>query len=102
MASTKPAMPVRREVVDEVLHPGEVGVAGRRHAVLPAQSSRSRSPPQSLMLNGGLARMKSAFRSGCRSSWKVSACCGPRLASMPRIARFILARRQVVGFDSWP
>ncbi len=26
----------------------------------------------------------------------------PRLASMPRIARFILASRQVVGFDSWP
>ena len=28
--------PGRREVVDEVLDPGEVGVAGRRHAVLPA------------------------------------------------------------------
>ena len=27
---------VRREVVDEVLHPGEVGVALGRHAVLPA------------------------------------------------------------------
>ena len=26
-----------REVVDEVLHPGEVGVAARRHAVLPAR-----------------------------------------------------------------
>ena len=28
------------------------------------------SPPQSEILNGGLARMKSALRSGCRSSWK--------------------------------
>ena len=53
-------------------------------------SSRRRSPPQSLMLNGGLARTKSAFRSGCRSLWKLSACSGPRLASMPRMARFIL------------
>ena len=50
----------RREVVDDVLDPGEVGVARRRHAVLPAHVSRSRSPPQSLTLNGGLARMKSA------------------------------------------
>ena len=33
LASTKPAMPGRREVVDEVLHPGEVGVAGGRRAV---------------------------------------------------------------------
>ena len=36
LASTKPASPVGRQVVDEVLHPGEVGVARRRHAVLPA------------------------------------------------------------------
>ena len=36
LASTKPATPVGREVVDDVLHPGEVGVARRRHAVLPA------------------------------------------------------------------
>ena len=47
---------VGREVVDEVLHPGEVGVARGRHAVLQRSSSRSRSPPQSLSLNGGLAR----------------------------------------------
>ena len=36
LARTKPAMPVGREVVDEVLHPGEVGVALGRDAVLPA------------------------------------------------------------------
>jgi hypothetical protein len=46
----------RREVVEEVLHPREVGVAGGRHAVLPAHVVRRRSPPQSLSLNGGLAR----------------------------------------------
>ena len=57
LARTKPAMPVGREVVDEVLHPGEVGVARRRHAVLPsACRPRSSSPRQSLSLNGGLAR----------------------------------------------
>ena len=36
LARTKPAMPCGREVVDEVLHPGEVGVALGRDAVLPA------------------------------------------------------------------
>jgi hypothetical protein len=36
LASTKPAMPLGREVVDEVLHPGEVGVALGRDAELPA------------------------------------------------------------------
>src|SRR5665647_1499537 len=35
-------------------------------------SSRRRSPPQSETLNGGLARMKSALRSGCLSLWNVS------------------------------
>ena len=48
--------PGGREVVDEVLHPGVVGVAGRRRAVVPARRPRSSSPPQSLLLNGGLAR----------------------------------------------
>ena len=33
----------------------------------PIISCRRFSPPQSLMLNGGLARMKSALRSGCKS-----------------------------------
>ena len=57
-------------------------------------SSRSSSPRQSLTLKGGLARMKSAFRSGWRSLWKVSPCA--IWPSMPRMARFILASRQVV------
>ena len=35
LASTKPANPVRREMVDEMLHPGKVRITGRRHAVLP-------------------------------------------------------------------
>ena len=44
-----------REVVDEVLHPGVVGVARGRHAVT-ASARRRRSRHQSLSLNGGLAR----------------------------------------------
>src|SRR6267378_5824503 len=59
-------------------------------------SCRKFSPPQSLMLKGGLARMKSALRSGCKSARKLSALRGPRLASMPRMARFIRASFQVV------
>ena len=57
-------------------------------------SSLSRSPPQSEMLKGGLARMKSALRSGWRSLWKVSP--WAIWPSMPRMARFIRASRQVV------
>ena len=45
--------------------------------------------------------MKSARRSGCWSSWNESAHSAPRLASMPRMARFIFANRQVVGLLSW-
>src|SRR5258708_5802080 len=48
------------------------------------------------MLNGGLARMKSALMSGCKSARKLSTLRGPRLASMPRMARFIRASFQVV------
>ena len=74
LASTKPAMPLGVKVV--------AGSAGptrswrcrhRRHAELPATCrSRSRSPPQSETLKGGFARIKSARRSGWRSSWKLS------------------------------
>jgi hypothetical protein len=46
------------------------------------------------MLKGGLARMKSAFKSGWRSAWKVSP--WAIWPSMPRMARFIFASRQVV------
>ena len=35
LASTKPAMPRGARWYKKVLHPGEVGVAHRRHAVLP-------------------------------------------------------------------
>ena len=58
------------------------------------RSSASRSPPQSETLKGGLARMKSALRSGWRSSWKLSP--WAIRPSMPRMARFIFASRQVV------
>ena len=87
--------PFRRQVMDHVLHPGKVRIAPRCGTPnFQRLSSASRSPPQSDTLNGGLARMKSAFRSGCRSSWKLSpwAIC----PLMPRIARFIWANRQVV------
>ena len=36
LARTKPAMPVGREMINDVLHPGEVGVADGRLAELPA------------------------------------------------------------------
>ena len=63
-----------RQVMDEMLNPSVVGVVHQRYAVFQRASSRRRSPPQSLILKGGLARMKSARRSLCRSLWKLSAC----------------------------
>ena len=41
LASTKPAMPGGRQVVDEVLHPGVVGVARGRHAVTSSACRRA-------------------------------------------------------------
>src|SRR3989449_10521795 len=61
-----------------------------------ASSCRS-SPPQSLSLKGGFARIKSAFRSLCSSFRKLP--CPFHLTksdSIPLIAKFILHRRQVV------
>ncbi|OQB97343.1 MAG: hypothetical protein BWX86_00399 [Verrucomicrobia bacterium ADurb.Bin122] len=65
-------------------------------------SPSSRPSHHSLMLKGGLAITKSARRSGCWSLRKESAGCLPKLKSMPRMAMFIAARRQVVGLLSWP
>ncbi len=58
----------------------------------------SRLANNSEMLRGGLASTKSARRSGCWLRTKVSAGSFPRLKSIPRMARFIAASRQVVGF----
>ena len=33
---------------------------------------------------------------------RMSACSGPKSASMPRMARFMMARRRVVALLSWP
>ena len=54
LARTKPAMPCGREVMDEVLHPGEVGVAlgGTPNCQRTSSSLRN----QSESLKGGLAR----------------------------------------------
>ena len=43
------------QVVDEVLHPGKVGVAGGGTPYFQRRRPRSSSPRQSLSLNGGLA-----------------------------------------------
>ena len=70
---------VGREVMDEVLHPGEVGVAAGGTPYRQRSPERSLSPPQSLSLKGGLASTKSALRPGCRSSWKLSAHLRPEI-----------------------
>src|SRR3989338_9059259 len=63
-------------------------------------SSCNNSPFQSESLNGGLARIKSAFKSLCWSSWKAS----PHLIleSIPLIAIFILQSFHVVWLLSCP
>jgi hypothetical protein len=89
-----------REVVHDVLEPAKFALPAGGVPYFQRTSSARRSPPQLLMLNGGFAITKSARRSGCRSRWKVSPCCLPSLASMPRIAMFIRAMRQVVALLS--
>ena len=102
LLDSKPAIPAGARMMNHVLYPSKVGVAGWRHAVFPANIFFQVLAPQSLMLNGGLATAKSARKSLWRSLWNVSASCDPKLASIPRSARFIFASFQVVGFDSCP
>ena len=45
---------------------------------------------------------ESAFKSLCWSFEKVFAAISPRFAEMPLIAKFIFAKRCVVGLLSWP
>ena len=101
-ASTKPAMPVGREVVDEVLHPGEVGVARRRHAVLPALVvAQQVAAPVAVVerrVGQDVVGLQVRVQVGVEAVAVLGRCC----ASMPRMARFIFASRQVVWFDSWP
>jgi len=79
---------------DDVLHPSEVSVTDGRNAKLPTLVLPQAFTSPFFMLKGGLARMKSALRPGKRSLWKVSPC--SIWLSIPRMARFILARRHVV------
>ncbi len=64
LASTKPRNAVRRQVVHHVLRPREVGAALGRRAVLPALVARQPLAAPFRDVERGLARMKSAFRSG--------------------------------------
>src|SRR5665647_2629633 len=100
LARTNPATPVGESLLAMCCTHAKFALPAGGMPYCQRLSSRRRSPPQSEMLNGGLARMKSALRSGCLSLWNVS----PHAIwpSIPRIARFILARRQVVWLDSWP
>jgi hypothetical protein len=66
LASSRAMLPLRRQVVDHVLHPREVGVASRAaRRTSSARRRPSRLRSTSFMLKGGLAMMKSARRSGC-------------------------------------
>ena len=85
---------VGREVVDEVLHPSEVGVAPGRDAILPAHVVVFAEPVG--VVEGRVGEGVVGAESGLRSRRKVSACSGPKSASMPRKARFMTARRRVV------
>ena len=83
-----------RQVVDDVLHPGEVGVARRRHAVLPALVVAQALAAPVGDVEGRIGEDEVGLEVGWRSLWKVSP--WAIWPSMPRMARFILASRQVV------
>jgi len=94
LASTKPATPAGARWWMMCWTQAKLALPAGGTPYFQRLSSRRRSPPQSETLKGGLARMKSARRSGNRSLWKVSP--WAIWPSMPRMARFILASRQVV------
>ena len=85
-----------------MLDPGVVGVADGWHSVAPALVV----PQQFAGPVGDVERRIGedvvGFEVWVKIAEEVSAGCVPRLASMPRMARFMWASRQVVGLDSCP
>ena len=101
LASTNPAVPRGARWWTMCCTQAKLAFALGRHAVAPALvSSARRSPPQFGDVEGRVGEDEVGPKVGCRSLWKLSpwAIC----PSMPRMARFIWAIRQVVWFDSWP
>ena len=102
LASTKPGQPIGRQVVDHVLHPGVVGVAGGRRAVLPAHVLLQLRRAPFLHVEGRIGEDEVGLQVVVQVVEEAVGVVGPRSPSMPRMARFILHSRQVVGFDSCP
>ena len=97
MASTTPAVPFGRKMLEDVLQPGVVGVADRRRAVGPARilAQPLAAPVGNVERRIGEDEIEAA--GPCSSSlWKLPSLFQRMSASMPRTARFILASRQVV------
>jgi hypothetical protein len=97
LARTKPAMPLGREVVDEVLDPGEVGVA--LHGGTPSRRQRTSSflAEPVRVVEGRVGEDVVGAQVGVEVARKLSAFSGPRSASMPRMARFMIASFRVVA-----
>ena len=85
-----------------MLHPGEVGVAGRRRAVLPAPVVPEQLAAPVAVVERRIGQDVVGLQVGVQVAVEAVGVLRPRLASMPRMARFILASRQVVWLDSWP
>jgi type I restriction enzyme M protein len=95
----------RRQVVDDVLHPCEVGVAGGRHAIFPAlvlaQELAARCPPTS-PVKARFARASSR-RTSWTAWWRCPASSStrrrsqPASGSSPATSPDPLARRERVG-----
>ena len=86
-----------REVVDDVLNPGVVGVAHRRRAVFPAGVFTEALAAPVGDIEGRIGEDEVGLEVLVQVAVEGVGRCGPRSASMPRMARFILASRQVVG-----
>ena len=90
-----------RQVVDHVLHPGVVGVARGRRAVLPALVVPEPIAAPVAHVEGRIGEDEVGLEVGVAVVVEAVGV-GRFCPSMPRMARFILASRQVVWFDSWP
>ena len=88
------------EVVDEVLDPGVVGVAGGGDAVHPARVVSQAITTPIGHVEGGVGEDVIGFEVRMEVAVEGIGVFRAKVVSMPRMARFILARRQVVGLDS--
>jgi hypothetical protein len=92
----------RRQVVDEVLHPGEVRVARGRRAVLPADVVGEPVAAPVAVVERRVREDVVGLQVLVQVAVERVGMLGPEVRLDPADREFIFASRHVVSFDSWP